>query len=786
MAVARKVTVGVFAETAEAQRKLDAIAAEAEALGKLNPEIKPQIDRRAASQSLAVLTGELKAAAREADKTSGSVGGLGKAGAGAAGPLGALAGGPMAALIGAGVALSPVITTLGIGTAGFGLAAAGAVAPVFKVAQATGGLRANMAKLDPEQQKVAQGLLGLGKQYQGFEKALEPTVLADFSGALRIAGHVLKDLEPVSKATGTAIGGLLGAVDKEFASGTWQDFFGFMATTAGPDVQLVSNNLVDLMKVLPPLIEDLQPAAQAVLTLSDDFLKAARAGAGLIGVIELLPPANTKSADSMSNWAESVTNRFIPGARWVNRQLRGVQVAFGDSAAAAAGNAGAMKRAAPPAWTLAAAMGSVTGALDAQLGPLLTSQQDWVTWKQSQQAAKTAIDAVKGSLNGQSKSALAADSQIITSTSNALAFADSQKHTKAGLDAADTVLKNQIGFLKDHAGKSRIAKKEIDLLRAAEAKLHDIRQRLTVTGTGHWSIATLSPGGPGGVPRPLTPAAGMRVPGFGGGDRWPALLEGGEAVVDKDRTAALAPLFKAIGVPGFAAGGIAGSFAGSPSGLGKWLLSEDRATLRALETSVARATFAGLRGAMAGAGGSGALGGDAAANMALARRMFPFSAGQWAPFVALTMAESGFNRFARNPASGAYGIPQALPPTKMPFAAQAAGGSHAGPQLGWMFSYIASRWGSPANAEANELRNHWYDSGTQYLPPGGPWLAWNGTGRPERVGGEELAPLLRDVKGLLQQLVGISQKAPSVQAAQTARLLSGRPAAPRPSVFASR
>jgi len=54
---------------------------------------------------------------------------------------------------------------------------------------------------------------------------------------------------------------------------------------------------------------------------------------------------------------------------------------------------------------------------------------------------------------------------------------------------------------------------------------------------------------------PFGLAAGGRIPGFGGGDRWPALLEGGEAVVDKQTTAAHAADLQAWGVPGFAKGG---------------------------------------------------------------------------------------------------------------------------------------------------------------------------------------------------------------------------------------
>jgi hypothetical protein len=133
----------------------------------------------------------------------------------------------------------------------------------------------------------------------------------------------------------------------------------------------------------------------------------------------------------------------------------------------------------------------------------------------------------------------------------------------------------------------------------------------------------------------------------------------------------------------------------------------------------------------AGGAASGALGGDQAANERLARRIFPWPASQWSAFYNLVMAESGFNRFARNPSSGAYGIAQALPPTKYPYAGQAAGGSHAGAQLSWMFSYIGGRYGSPANAWAHELNYHWYDQGG-WLPPGIS-LAVNRTGYPEQV-----------------------------------------------------
>jgi SLT domain-containing protein len=67
-----------------------------------------------------------------------------------------------------------------------------------------------------------------------------------------------------------------------------------------------------------------------------------------------------------------------------------------------------------------------------------------------------------------------------------------------------------------------------------------------------------------GIPTLPTLASGskinesMRVPGFGGGDIIPALVEPGETVVSKEHSNMLAGIFKAVGVPGFATGGIPG------------------------------------------------------------------------------------------------------------------------------------------------------------------------------------------------------------------------------------
>jgi phage-related protein len=72
--------------------------------------------------------------------------------------------------------------------------------------------------------------------------------------------------------------------------------------------------------------------------------------------------------------------------------------------------------------------------------------------------------------------------------------------------------------------------------------------------------------GPVGLPKLSKLASGGKIPGYGGGDTVPALLEPGEAVIDKHKTAKWGWLFKAMGVPGFAAGGIIPDIGGAISG----------------------------------------------------------------------------------------------------------------------------------------------------------------------------------------------------------------------------
>lgn len=141
-----------------------------------------------------------------------------------------------------------------------------------------------------------------------------------------------------------------------------------------------------------------------------------------------------------------------------------------------------------------------------------------------------------------------------------------------------------------------------------------------------------------------------------------------------------------------------------------------------------RGAFASL-GASAGAGvmtGRPASGGTALAAQQYAAGqlgVYGWSQDQMGPLIALWNQESGWNPWAVNPSSGAYGIPQSL--------------GHGHPydlgdyvtQINWGLSYIAGRYGSPAAAEGHEQGFNWYGAGG---PVGGGWAGIGDRG-PELV-----------------------------------------------------
>jgi hypothetical protein len=104
-----------------------------------------------------------------------------------------------------------------------------------------------------------------------------------------------------------------------------------------------------------------------------------------------------------------------------------------------------------------------------------------------------------------------------------------------------------------------------------------------------------------------------------------------------------------------------------------------------------------------------------AKNQAIARPlaiMYGWGSGaQWTALVNLWTRESGWNNYAYNAGSGATGIPQSLPYSKMPRAAwlpSQGGIASATAQIAWGLGYIKGTYGDPITAWAHEEADGWY------------------------------------------------------------------------------
>ncbi|MFI6468354.1 transglycosylase SLT domain-containing protein [Streptomyces sp. NPDC050528] len=97
---------------------------------------------------------------------------------------------------------------------------------------------------------------------------------------------------------------------------------------------------------------------------------------------------------------------------------------------------------------------------------------------------------------------------------------------------------------------------------------------------------------------------------------------------------------------------------------------------------------------------------SASSAQSIAHKMIP-SATQYNAFSKIVEHESGWNVTATNSSSGAYGLVQALPGSKM-----ASAGSdwktNAATQIKWGLDYMNSRYGSPAAAWSFWQSNGWY------------------------------------------------------------------------------
>ncbi|MFF2273913.1 lytic transglycosylase domain-containing protein [Agromyces sp. NPDC058136] len=146
------------------------------------------------------------------------------------------------------------------------------------------------------------------------------------------------------------------------------------------------------------------------------------------------------------------------------------------------------------------------------------------------------------------------------------------------------------------------------------------------------------------------------------------------------------------------------------------IAAEQQAAAEAAARAAAEAAAA-EKAASSGSSGSGSSGGSRPSGpanpsgaQAIARDMLAargMGDDQFGCLVALWNKESGWNVYAENRSSGAYGIPQALPGSKMG-SVGSDWATNPATQIEWGLGYIAGRYGTPCGAWDSSQSRGWY------------------------------------------------------------------------------
>ncbi|WP_406478355.1 transglycosylase SLT domain-containing protein [Streptomyces sp. NBC_01615] len=125
---------------------------------------------------------------------------------------------------------------------------------------------------------------------------------------------------------------------------------------------------------------------------------------------------------------------------------------------------------------------------------------------------------------------------------------------------------------------------------------------------------------------------------------------------------------------------------------------------KALATAAVAAATTGM--VLAAAPAQAATTDTGSSAQSIAHQMIP-DAAQFNAFSKIVEHESGWNISAKNASSGAYGLVQALPASKMA-SAGADWKTNPKTQIKWGLDYMNSRYGSPAAAWNFWQANGWY------------------------------------------------------------------------------
>jgi hypothetical protein len=138
--------------------------------------------------------------------------------------------------------------------------------------------------------------------------------------------------------------------------------------------------------------------------------------------------------------------------------------------------------------------------------------------------------------------------------------------------------------------------------------------------------------------------------------------------------------------------------------------AEAAAAAKAAKAAAAKPAASGSSAPLPAPAGGGSGDNSPAGAQASARGMlagYGWGDDQFGCLVSLWNKESGWNYQAHNSSSGAHGIPQALPGSKMA-SAGADWQTNAATQVAWGLGYISGRYGSPCGAWSHSQSTGWY------------------------------------------------------------------------------
>jgi phage-related protein len=252
-----------------------------------------------------------------------------------------------------------------------------------------------------------------------------------------------------------------------------------------------------------------------------------------------------------------------------------------------------------------------------------------------------------------------------------------------------------------------------------------------------------------------------------------------ETVVSAADSKVLAPAFAALGVPGYAAGGLVSLVPDVASATGqagaRIMSAESVAVVQSLANAIALQQAAAAKAAAAAFTGSGgASGGIIQAMFATMAAAKGWTGAELTALLEVEAREAGFNITATNPTSGAYGLAQFINGASE-YAQYGGNSTTAQGQITGMLNYIQQRYGDPIAAEQHEVNYGWYDRGGPLKP--GYTLAYNGTGRTEQVVAgksmDDLAARLDQLHADMREMVSATRAVPAGVGAHVGGALGG-------------